>query len=325
MTMTHVALCFTDSSGCYYKQALVTALSVLDNSSGPVHLHIVHDETLRPEAERAFTALCQSYGQRLSLYPVIDIPAQTLANVSTSFGKGTLYRVSLSRLVHEKKILYLDCDIICTCDIAQVYSYDIGEYFFGAVKMKEHQAIRNSKRYGLTLKNVFNCGVQLINLDKFRRELPDYAEQLFAIVRDSGKPMGDQAATNFFFQNRLGAILSLPEQYNFRLDNDDHSNLSLSEYADKILHFTGPKPWEVFSPAALLYWRYYAKAFPDEDVFGHMLSTTPHKYHHLYTFILRHKNLRQWVLRLEEMERTGFWGLLKSRMFTRKRQNEQRP
>ena len=57
MNTVHVALCFSDASGSYYKHALVTAASVLANTNSPVTLHLVHDETLGAEAKNGFIRL----------------------------------------------------------------------------------------------------------------------------------------------------------------------------------------------------------------------------------------------------------------------------
>ena len=56
--MNHVALCFTDITGAYYKHALVTALSILDNTKKPLCLHLIHDDTLSGDATARFTDVC---------------------------------------------------------------------------------------------------------------------------------------------------------------------------------------------------------------------------------------------------------------------------
>jgi lipopolysaccharide biosynthesis glycosyltransferase len=317
--MIHVAICFTDPSETYYKYALVTVASIFDNTKSAICLHIVHDETFTSTIENVFRNLCSQYGHLLSLYHVGEISNNIVQNVLGFLGKGALYRIKIPDLIFENKVLYFDCDIIATYDIAKIYNYDISGNYFGAVRLGKKQELGWSKRYGLTSSFCVNSGVLLMNLEKIRREIPDYSTRLFDIVQGKGIRMGDQGAMNIFFDGNPDAFLLLPEFCNFRIEPEDHAVLPLAAYRGKILHFAGKKPWEVFSTPAVFYWKYYAALFPDENVFERMESLEPYEYAPLFPFLLRHEKLRRWVNRLYEVEARGLGAMLWARLFPRAR------
>ena len=312
--MIHVAICLTDTSGHYHKHALVTAASVLDNTKSGLCLHLVHDETLSPAAEKAFHDLCVRHGQMLRLHHAREIPEEVEGNVLTFLGKGTLYKTMLPSLLLEDKVLYLDCDIICLCDVATVFQFDISGYFLGAVKKGQKQALVWCKKLGLRSDFCINAGVLLMNLDKIRRDIPDYTERLFGVVRGNGTRIGDQGATNIFFDGKPDAYVFLPEFCNFLMEQGDNFTLPMKDYQGKILHFAGQKPWEVFSAPSVFYWKYYAALFPEEDVFARMEALEPYEYAHLFSFMLRKEPVRRMVNRLCEVESTGFLHMAAKRL-----------
>ena len=312
--MAHVAICLSDTSGTYYKKAIVTALSVLDNASGPVCLHLVHDETLSDEARKAFTDLVKRYGQELRYYHAGQIPERTERNVPVVLSRGTLFKIMLPELVPEKKLLYFDCDIVCLGDVAAIFSHDIAGYCLGAVKMGEKQGLMHSKRLGMRAKTCVNAGVLLMNLEKIRRDIPDYSQQLFSIGSTAKIAMGDQGATNIFFDSRPDAFVYLPEECNFRIEHDDRAVLPMPEYRGKVIHFAGKKPWNVLTTPGLYYWKYYAKAFPGEDVFAMIEKLEPYEYAPLFSFMLRHERIRRRVRRLKEIQESGLTATLMRRL-----------
>ena len=319
---THVAICLSDSSGTYYKHALVTAASILDNAKGGICLHVVHDETLIPTAEEAFRNLCAGYNQQLVLHRVGDLPEGTARNVPPAFGRGAMYKMMLPELISEGKVLYLDCDTVCTCDVADIYAHDVSQKYLGAVKMGRKQGLKWCKMLGLKSNFCINSGVMLLNLDKIRKEIPRYTEDLLSVVKDWKKPIGDQEAISIFFDGNGEAYSFLPEACNFRIEQEDKATLPLPDYQGKILHFAGKKPWQVFSAPAVYYWKYYAMLFPQENVFEQMERLQPYEYAHLFSFIMRHEQLRRWVNRLFLIQQNGLWSTLMDRILPGSRGKE---
>ena len=308
--MIHVAICLTDPTGIYFKHALVAALSVLDNTQSPVCLHLVHDETFSDEALKLFQSVFAQHGQELRLYQAGDIPQETINNVPSFLGKGTLYKTMLPRLLPVEKALYLDCDVVCLADVKDVFSFDIAPNYLGAVKMDSQQGEKWVKNLGLACGFCINAGVLLMNLDKIRKDIPDYENRIFAIGRNALVKVGDQGATNLLFDGVPSAYFFLPEFCNLRTEQGDHSTWPLPEYRGNVIHFAGKKPWQTLTQPGFFYWKYYSRLFPDEDVFEKMEKLAPYEYAHLLSFILSNDKRRRKVRRSYEMQKKGFWQTL---------------
>jgi lipopolysaccharide biosynthesis glycosyltransferase len=88
---------------------------------------------------------------------------------SKYISKLTLARFQLPGiLTHLDKCIYLDCDVVLRSDISELWNFDLGHYFFGAVEDPKGRSIcaRNfniDKKY-----SYFNTGVLLYNLKALR-------------------------------------------------------------------------------------------------------------------------------------------------------------
>lgn len=187
-----------------------------------------------------------------------------------------------------KKILYLDCDLVLTRDIAQLFSMDIEEYPIAAVKdtvisnflnvsgfnnqrwqsfnkyMFETLGFSNSKEY-------FNSGVMIIDIDKFNEIDFDY---LIDLAKRNNEFFHDQNVLNVAFENNY---YQLPAIWNFQWNVKFHSinecyksmlpNDVLALYEDydimpAIIHYTShEKPWKnPYHSFANIWWQYARKS-----------------------------------------------------------------
>ncbi|MDR0338924.1 MAG: hypothetical protein LBH65_01450 [Desulfovibrio sp.] len=312
--MLHVCLCFADFSGDYYKRALVTAASVFANTASPVCLHVVHDDTLDPEAARRFNALADGRGKQVQLHNAQKVPEDIERQMPRAINRGSLYRLMLPEILPCERVLYLDCDIVCECDVFEVLSQDIGDCFMGATRFGKERVPYFVKRQGLDASRYINSGVLLLNLDKLRRDMPNFIATLFNAIKEYDGKVTDQEALNIVFNKRPDAFFFMPEAYNFRIWQKDHAALPLSDYAGKILHFSGRKPWEQFSHASIHYWKYHSALFPDDKVFERIITLPSYEYAHLCAFMLRARFARRLVRRLYECREKGLFKTLFDRM-----------
>lgn len=119
-----------------------------------------------------------------------------------------------------RRILYLDCDILCVGPLDDLFAVDMGDSHLGAVP-RDH----NPRR--------FNAGVQLMDCEKWReRKVGD--ELTAAIVRDGGR-CTPQTSHNKVEEDRY---CRLPKKYNVFPASEDVPDDAV------ILHFKGvEKPW----------------------------------------------------------------------------------
>lgn len=256
-----VALAFHDARGDYARHVGVTMLSLLANTSMPVCVHILHDETLSRENSAKLQAIADEFGQSVRFYP-IQLPAAYEQMNCGNVTKGTLYRLMLAELLDVGKVLYLDCDIVVELDVAELWNIDSGDFMVAAVLDEGisswppslRRVIRNT---GLSLSVYFNSGMMLLNLDQIRP-----AHDLLAGIL---KWTSDYPNTGFTDQNYLNQVFQL--RY-FQLDQKYNrlvSCISPTEDFDtrlpSIWHFAGGKPWNRFEHTwDILYWHYLLRS-----------------------------------------------------------------
>lgn len=313
--MSHVAICFSDPSGTYYKHALVTGASLFANAYGNLTLHVVHDDTITREAKEKFLTLPRKEGQSVLFYNAQAIPEDVEKKIPKSFSRGALFRLMLPDLIAEKKLLYLDCDVVCECDPAEALQQELKGAFLGVVPFGKERIPYFVKRLKLLPERYFNSGVMLMNLERFRQERPRFIFEIFDIIQAQNKKLADQEALNILFNKCPDALVFLPERFNFRTWPRDHAALSLAEYKGKIIHFSGEKPWTNFSNAAVHYWKYYTRLFPEEDNYANIISLEPFQYAYLCSYMLRVRFIRRIVRRCYEIQHQGLFHTLLQKLF----------
>ena len=181
-------------------------------------------------------------------------------------GVSSSYRLKLPSLTDLDKILYLDSDIIVLKDIAELYSYDIQNYYTAMVEDKCSMMMR--RRVNLREDQLFfNGGVSLMNLKAFREH--NLEEKIFKILRESTF-YTDQDVINDLCRDK---ILSLPLKWNvawrpikldytpattlqdFVIYKGRHEELLESQKDPALIHYL-QKPWKR-PPDPSCYWRQY--------------------------------------------------------------------
>lgn len=321
--MIDVALCFSDSDGFYYRKASTTMLSVFANTTSPVRMHIVHDETLTPEKQTEMKRIAASYSQDILFHAAPAISNEVVSGVPVYFGRGTLYRLFLHNLIEADKVIYLDCDIICELDITDLYRHELGALPMAAVRDYGLHAVSKSgyeQSIGISPSKYFNAGVLLLNMHWFR----EHGDELLRLMvhelsHNTRLKFADQDVLNIFFNQDKRGILYLEERFNYLTGFADRPVQDLATYKNKILHLTNPKPWKIFTNAALFYWKYYSKTPWGANAFEEMLKTGTPNTLYLYSFILDCEGEGLgWLRRYYDCKTMGLLGYLKKRIFKKR-------
>lgn len=320
----NVCFCFTDGTGRYYRHPLVAMVSVFENTKYRLRVHFLCDETVSEINKKLFMTIAERYGQEIIFYTVPDFERSVTDNVRACFGKGTLFRLFLPELVREERVLYLDCDVVCTLDIAELFNLDMKDLpAAGVLDIGQHRDRKSRERLqelGYNSAHYINAGVMLWNLEKMRKDYADCKDMTLSSIAGGKLKYPDQDALNAYFQERGLNICILPEKYNFMIGVGDRAYLDLSEYSGKIFHYTRDKPWDAFFPAALQYWKYYGVAFPCRDAFEEMEKIGKSENAHLFNFLLRNRKVRKMVHRAWEVSELGLLKAILKRLFpSRKR------
>ena len=156
----------------YNRHAGVTVLSLLENTTSPITVHLLYDPNLSvgKEKEEIYNRLCyqkiaDKYGCKLLFHP-IKLP-EWINNIPAvkRFTPGTLLRLYLPDLLTEvKKIIYLDCDTVVMINVKELWDINLDQYPLAACPDTALlSGGRNIKRYWMK-KNIptetyFNAGV----------------------------------------------------------------------------------------------------------------------------------------------------------------------
>ena len=237
----HLLLAADAKYGAY---AGITIASVL--RANPVAKFQVHlfSNGVRGRDLRKLRGVVARGGSRLILY---ELAARLRANphlvVRRHLNQTAYARLMLGELLPAsvRRVLYLDCDVICTGDIVELWRLSDAVPVAGAVIDRAGEGWK--RLLGLPAEApYFNSGVLLINLDGWRsRDLGREILDWIAANPDS-ITLADQDAINAVLWE---AITPLPDRWNLQV-GDTSGPLPAERLRDaRLLHYTGPnKPWQ---------------------------------------------------------------------------------
>lgn len=163
-------------------------------------------------------------------------------------------RILIPNLIpDEKRILYLDSDLIIDHSVAKLFTMDLGQHPIAAIPDVLYQGN-------------FNSGVLLFNMPVIK-SIPNIVQQMLDYGLNNDLSEGDQSVLNHFFKDNY---LHLPIKYNLPIGYDflcsyypefDHNYFVKVNISDgNIIHFTGPsKPWNQLSTSRFReeWWQYH--------------------------------------------------------------------
>lgn len=170
---------------------------------------------------------------------------------------ATFFRYCIPDLVEEDRILYLDCDMIVTKPLSDLFEVDLDGCGIGAVEDRP------------TTREGFNAGLLVLDLAWWRDHQTTQA--LFELTKELHQHVyGDQGILNHYFKD---AWLRLPLTYNLQVgsDKDQHQYGDLAWYDEfpglpAVIHYTSHnKPWTAnrFNRFREIWWFYYALSWED--------------------------------------------------------------
>ena len=259
--MIPLAIAFTPD---YFVQAATTLRSVLDASpDGQFRVACMLTEEIPQRLQDKLKHLSEG---RLELeYIPLKGRLQGIY-IDPRYTEAASLRLLLPELLPElDKILYLDCDIIVRQDLARLWEeIDLGDNYLGAVYEAaiEGQAER-FRALGCDPAKYFNSGFLLMNLKQMREE--NVSEKLLEACRVPYLEFPDQDALNQVCQDR---VLPLSPLYNsirtffipkYKPDFIRQYGEGLWERVQReaTIHYTGGKPWNLFTVQFGAWWRVY--------------------------------------------------------------------
>ena len=104
----HAALAFCDPKGTYARHAAVVMVSMFENTSSKLCVHIIHDNTLTEYNRAVFEKTALKYGQELDFINVeslLDGTSIDVSKLTIDGARGTLFRLLIPDLIKVDKLL----------------------------------------------------------------------------------------------------------------------------------------------------------------------------------------------------------------------------
>lgn len=259
--MISLAIAFTPN---YFVQAAAMLRSVLDASPrGQFRVICMLSEEI---PQRMQDKLQRLGGERLTLEYILLKGRMEGVYIDPRYTEAASLRLLLPELLPElDRILYLDCDIVVRQDLAQLWEKtDLADNYLAAIYEAaiEGQAER-FRALGCDPAKYFNSGFLLMNLAQMREE--KVSEKLLEACRVPYLEFPDQDALNQVCQGR---VLPLSPLYNsirtffipkYKADFVRQYSEPLWEQVQReaTIHYTGGKPWNLFTVQFAAWWMVY--------------------------------------------------------------------
>lgn len=315
--MIDCILCIRDESGKYYINAYITLLSIFENTSRKIRVHVLHDDSIQ-HGRTDLEELCSQYGHEILFHRVPDFDPETATTLSKWFSIGATYRFFAHELVKADKAVYLDCDIVVNRKIEDLYDISLSNHLIAASldhstywkNGKPRKQYRHEIDYFGWWEDTYFCsGVMLMNLARMRELSKQQGQNIF--VKRTLEAINDGLPLRYPDQEILNAVCaSVPDgvlvlDQSFDLWHNSWG-MSLHELEGKIIHYT-LKPDKNFFPVHLLFWKYYAKS----PFFGDMIERMDAAYSssnmNFVRAYLRNSKRRR---KAKDFMNLGFWGML---------------
>lgn len=228
----------------YVKFMMVTMHSVIANASPKNHysLYVLHCDITAESQEKV--KKLETENCKIQFVDVTGELKKIEKKISLRdyYTATTYYRIFIPELFPEyDKVLYIDSDTVVREDIANLYQYELGKNYVGAVR---DQIVVQVELYGDYTEEVlgisrgayFNAGVVLINCEQFRKKhmLKQFVELLgtytFVVAQD-------QDYLNILCKDK---VLWLDPRWNAQMPGE----LGFEEDKAKLVHYNlAAKPW----------------------------------------------------------------------------------
>lgn len=269
--MIHIALGIRNTNN-YIVHSLVCITSVLLNASQPVHVHLIHDNTLEAADAACCRRIAEHFESPLTLHPV-DIEQSSITPlVQECFGLGCLYRLFIPELLPEEQVIYLDSDICCTMDVAEIAAEAARIADYSLLVVQDEGICRDVfskyiQKHGINPRIYFNSGFMVFNCPRLLQEIPRFFETITHEFYNMGRlRFADQDALNLFFLRHhkgesSAKLVYLPERFNLNIGVKDRHLMRAQELQNTVVHYAYIKPWEKIFPAGMIYWKYREHMF----------------------------------------------------------------
>jgi lipopolysaccharide biosynthesis glycosyltransferase len=260
------------ATGDYAPFVATAALSIIENTNERVNFHVL-TENFKPEDENTIKDFFADYNN--VSFEFIDVieKLKIFADAQLCWFKSHIpyARILIPEILPQlSKAIYMDIDIICNCNIKELWDIDFQyqgkEYALAAMKGWrpcdndiKNLAISPEHKY-------FNNGVLILNCDKWRKDKIAQALLKIAMEAKIKFKYPTQDVFNICFDN--SNYIPFDNAYNYQPVYMKH----IDDSKVKIVHYTMDKPWNDETCAfSNLFWT-HARHTPYYEFFTNKLN-----------------------------------------------------
>lgn len=253
----HIAFC-TDENYVKYMGVAITSI-ILNNINRRLCFHVIYSGMHKDDQEKiqCFENLYKNV--QVCMYPFKEMEQVKHYKVGYHFTKAIFYRLFIPYIIPSniKKVLYLDCDILCLGNIAQLFQIDMKGFVVMAIC---RFSSTDMKRLNIQTTKMLYSGQLLIDTKLWRQQ--EVTNKVLQILNERHADFlwVDQDALNCYFE---GEFMEMPEQFGKAVDCAAASPAEITK-EDRIIHYLGSiKPWKAicFSDRKEIWWEYARKSF----------------------------------------------------------------
>jgi len=284
-----IPVCFAFDEN-YAQHTGVAIFSLLTNASSPskIIFYLVGKD-LSFKSKITIERMIKSFGANLKFIP----PSEDFKNLKSCrhIGMTTYQRLILPEVLNEKKIIYLDGDMIVEGDISEIYQTNIKNSLLAAVPDSiESENKRCSELQIPWNRGYFNSGAMVINCDKWKNL--DVTKKVIDYLKNNPDKLvaPEQDALNALFYDRW---IKLPLEWNcyrdsiIRAKKEGYKKRNIKKLKKpKIIHYvSSSKPWHYsdIHPLKKRYW-FYLKQSPWKE-FRYQDKTFGNFFYKIYRYV----------------------------------------
>ena len=257
-----IAICFACDDR--YAPHLGVAVTSILRSSAPEETFAFYilDGGISDRNKKRILSLGEAGKAEFAFVAVDNSVFNGLPIPNPNWSAAIYYRLMASRLIpDEKKIIYLDCDLVVCRSLAPLWRFDLGKNAAAGVEdIAARTHIERLHNAGYFLSRYVNSGVLLLNQERWRSEkLPD---RFFAFMNENRGILAypDQDALNLLLRDD---ICPLGTEWNTQiLGRTAKEDPPCPEAVRNavIFHYLDRKPWLIgcLSPLASVYEEFWA-------------------------------------------------------------------
>lgn len=262
-----IAICLhaRDENFNYVKSAAALIASIEQRTTSKIRYNIIHDDSIRPQILEKLqkTAPTKFRFININRYPTIR---EFGVKYNSNFSPAVIWRIFIDQILDKKYIISLDADLICLCNINEIWKQRENVNIISAPLRKVKWDSLYLDLINTTADKYFRMTIATLNLEGLRK--CDYFEkERFSFLQEKLENINkirclpEQSVFNFFFSEinePLECCVAPIDRKYLELQNSFTDSSKTNPWSESFVKqealFLDMKGWISETPYSLYYW-----------------------------------------------------------------------